>query len=96
LVTTELFANAVNATGLTPWTPKAPPVRLWLLADGDLTGRGLMIISELADWGCYPAPDAISGKVVWTRGSVQIHWPFSTFPTSGHAAQTKPANSEQS
>jgi hypothetical protein len=90
LVTTELVANAVNATGLISWTLKTPPVRLWLLADGDLlmlavwdavpsvpvpktptdddlSGRGLMIISELADWGFYPAPEAIGGKVVWTR-----------------------------
>jgi anti-sigma regulatory factor (Ser/Thr protein kinase) len=90
LVTSELAANAIDATRLVPWVPKTPPVRMWLLAEGDmlmlavwdavpgvpvpkapdaddLTGRGLMIISELADWGFYPAPQETGGKVVWTR-----------------------------
>jgi hypothetical protein len=36
-------------------------------ADQDPTGRGLMIVSELARWGCYAAPEDIGGKLVWAR-----------------------------
>ena len=35
-VTAELVANAVNATRLASWMPKIPPIRLWLLGEGNL------------------------------------------------------------
>ncbi|HEY6792122.1 MAG TPA: ATP-binding protein, partial [Trebonia sp.] len=35
-VAAELVANAVAATQSITWTPKQPPVRLWLLGRGDL------------------------------------------------------------
>jgi len=35
-VTAELVANAVAATRAIAWAPKQPPVRLWLLGNGNL------------------------------------------------------------
>jgi anti-sigma regulatory factor (Ser/Thr protein kinase) len=35
--------------------------------DQDPAGRGLMIVSELARWGCHAAPEDIGGKLVWAR-----------------------------
>jgi hypothetical protein len=93
-VIAELVANAVTATqAIEHWTPKQPPVRLWLLAgdgsdhsDGRVmvavwdattaipvprrptrdeeSGRGLLFVDALAQWGYYLPPPEHGGKVV--------------------------------
>ena len=87
-VAAELVANAVSATQAIEWAPKQPPVRLWLLGNGNLvmvvvgdattatpiprepnsddeSGRGLLLVDALAQWGHYLAPKGYGGKVVY-------------------------------
>lgn len=55
LVTTEIVANAVNATQATHWLASRPPVRMWIRG-GRACGSGTLVILVWDACATVPVP----------------------------------------
>jgi hypothetical protein len=80
-VTAELVANAVAATRAVEWMPRLPPVRLWLLGNGDQAMVVVWDATTATPVQRKPGPDAESGRGLLLVGAL-AHWGYYLPPPS--------------
>jgi hypothetical protein len=78
-VTAELVANAVSATQATQWAPKQPPVRLWLLGNGNLAMVVVGDATTATPIPRRPNSDDESGRGLLLVGAL-AHWGYYLAP----------------